>query len=74
MCGEDTECPRCIGDIIHSSEDSTLKEQLHQCYTDADGLLFFCLLSLENYSCSNDNDDNNNNYSGDDELKYLDVL
>ncbi|XP_037773752.1 H/ACA ribonucleoprotein complex non-core subunit NAF1-like [Penaeus monodon] len=36
MCGEDTECPRCIGDIIHSSEDSTLKEQLHQCYTDAD--------------------------------------
>ncbi|XP_063600471.1 uncharacterized protein LOC134776625 [Penaeus indicus] len=36
LCDEDTECPKCIGDIIHSSEDSTLKDQLHECYTAAD--------------------------------------
>lgn len=35
LCGENKECPKCVGDIIHAGEDDTLKNQLRDCYDNA---------------------------------------
>lgn len=69
LCGENKECPKCVGDIIHAGEDDTLKNQLRDCYDNANGLCFFFYqMYMESDGCNNDNNDNNNIYNDNDKL------